>query len=456
MSITEDHLCAARSLLLERRPFLAPLLLRCHLLLVDGAQVFCDRDWRIYVGRHWPPMEEAAGRIGYLALALYHELLHLVQNHFGRGGTLLRSAPQRWLVACELEINDDLQIEVHYDQAEGNGGLEMPPGTLLPELFNLPAGMCAEQYFYLLPEINVLQTASISSLAGGDMAATTAGMTVDVHGGRCEKPGTAGRLFGSDDRWPTIRGCCGGGSGTGLPAHALESSQGDTQLSPPDELERAVAWRQFAELAAAWHERTRGTQPGWMQRLAMGTVRRRPLPWYHLLERHLRCHALGGGMHDYTWRRPPRRDPFCGDLLLPSLVGLRPGDLGLLVDTSGSMSNRDLDQVFAVVKQILRRVCAAGGGAVHFLVCDTAAKYAGRICSCEQLASLELPRGGGTDLRVGMALAATLPLRCLLVLTDGYSPWPEARPKFPVVVALVGGAAAGVPPWAARVIVPAV
>jgi len=56
-------------------------------------------------------------------------------------------------------------------------------------------------------------------------------------------------------------------------------------------------------------------------------------------------------------------------------------------------------------------------------------------------------------MRVGISLAESLGLRCLLVLTDGYTPWPERKPRLPVFVALVGDHSRQLPPWATRVLV---
>jgi predicted metal-dependent peptidase len=83
------------------------------------------------------------------------------------------------------------------------------------------------------------------------------------------------------------------------------------------------------------------------------------------------------------------------------------------------------------------------------LSCDATAHAAQRVVDARQV---RLVGGGGTDLRVG--LAAALELRpapdLVVVLTDGFTPWPAARPRVPVVVGLMDPAGA-VPEWATAV-----
>jgi predicted metal-dependent peptidase len=103
------------------------------------------------------------------------------------------------------------------------------------------------------------------------------------------------------------------------------------------------------------------------------------------------------------------------------------------------MSQSHLAQAFSVVKGILQHLCAASQLTVHLIGCDTVASYVGQIRSAHQLHNLELPRGGGTDLRVGFELAVKkIAPRCLVVLTDGDTPWPSRPPHFDTVVVLIG------------------
>ena len=52
---------------------------------------------------------------------------------------------------------------------------------------------------------------------------------------------------------------------------------------------------------------------------------------------------------------------------------------------------------------------------------------------------LQLSGGGGTDMRVGISAALEHGANIIIVMTDGYTPWPEAAPRgTKVICCLVG------------------
>lgn len=80
------------------------------------------------------------------------------------------------------------------------------------------------------------------------------------------------------------------------------------------------------------------------------------------------------------------------------------------------------------------------------LACDADVHAVGRVTRAERA---PLAGGGGTDMGVGLARALTLTPRpqVVVVLTDGYTPWPEVPPPgVRVVVGVVGSGTA--PAWA--------
>ncbi|HEV2785292.1 MAG TPA: VWA-like domain-containing protein, partial [Solirubrobacteraceae bacterium] len=93
---------------------------------------------------------------------------------------------------------------------------------------------------------------------------------------------------------------------------------------------------------------------------------------------------------------------------------------------------------------------------LHVLSCDAYVHRVQRITSARQV---ELRGGGGTNM--GAGIEAALELRptpsVIVVLTDGYTPWPAEGPKRArVVVGLVGPADWPVPVWARCVRIEAV
>jgi predicted metal-dependent peptidase len=121
-----------------------------------------------------------------------------------------------------------------------------------------------------------------------------------------------------------------------------------------------------------------------------------------------------------------------------------------VVDTSGSVSGRALNHAWAETLSCLRQL-----GVRRDLLTVFAVDAAATRISKPYSRRIELTGGGGTDMGVGIEAACRLrPLPSLIVvLTDGFTPWPAEAPRTRVVVALLGSAGHDVdtPPWATTV-----
>jgi predicted metal-dependent peptidase len=128
--------------------------------------------------------------------------------------------------------------------------------------------------------------------------------------------------------------------------------------------------------------------------------------------------------------------------------------VAIVVDTSGSMGQAELEAGLAEVKGVIRAV-GIGHRGVLVLACDASV---GAVTRVRRVEDVQLVGGGGTDMRVGIDAAerATPRPDVIVVLTDGYTPWPDRRTRGRLVVALIGQAAPStLPDWATAVIVPA-
>src|SRR5262249_11557916 len=175
------------------------------------------------------------------------------------------------------------------------------------------------------------------------------------------------------------------------------------------------------------------------------------IPWRRLLGSAVRrAIAHAAGCHDYSYHRPGRRH--IPRVVTPAMR--RPlVTVAIVVDTSGSMGQAELDAALAEVTGVIR---AAGIGHRGLLVlaCDPSLGASTRVRRVEEV---QLVGGGGTDLRVGIDTAerATPRPDVIVVLTDGYTPWPDRPTRGRLVVALIGQAAPStVPDWATAVLVP--
>ncbi|MGC0328333.1 putative metal-dependent peptidase [Streptomyces sp. SAI-170] len=387
-ALDRAKLLAARYTAAEARPYLASALYA--LTVVPSGQVrtmAVDRHWRCYVA---PAFVEATG-VEELAGVWVHEVAHLLRDHHGRADRLPAAEQRDRLrvnIAQDCEINDDLLSD----------GLRLPEGRMEPRLFDLPEGGTFETYLPGVPP--------------------TSDLTLD---------------------------CGSGAHGVPAPWDLGEGAAGVAGLGP---VEAEALRRQTAQAVRA-HQRSRGSVPTGWRRWAE-EVLEPTVDWRKALTGAVReAAAWAGGAVDYTYRRPSRRTPALGGrVVLPSLRRPLPR-VAIVVDTSGSMGEDDLAAALAEVSGVLREV-GVGGNRVAVLACDADVHAVARVTAVDQV---ELAGGGGTDMTVGIerALAAPEPPQIVVVLTDGYTPWPPEPVSCRLIVALIGEDAPEPPAWAETV-----
>ncbi|HWD08944.1 MAG TPA: VWA-like domain-containing protein [Actinomycetota bacterium] len=176
--------------------------------------------------------------------------------------------------------------------------------------------------------------------------------------------------------------------------------------------------------------------------------------WRKLLAAEVRSAvAAVAGCVDYTYRRPSRRARASGRVILPSLIRPVP-EVAIVCDTSASMHDRLLARALAEVEAVLTRA-GLPGRSVRVLSVDACVQAVNRVSKAGQV---QLAGGGGTNMGAGIEAAAALKPRpsVVIVLTDGYTPWPEQPPPgVRVVVGLLaqGGELLRAPSWARVVVI---
>jgi predicted metal-dependent peptidase len=210
--------------------------------------------------------------------------------------------------------------------------------------------------------------------------------------------------------------------------------------------------RVIPALPGSWiSRRGRGTVPAGWQRWAEAALAGLTVPWRRVLASAVRrAIANAAGCCDYAYARPGRRR--IPHIVTPAMRRPRV-TVAVVVDTSGSMGQSELDAAMAEIKGVIA-AAGIGSGGLLVLACDAAVGASTRVRRVEQV---QLSGGGGTDLRVGIAAAESSHPRpdVVVVLTDGETPWPELPTRARLVVAIVGGTrgAASVPEWATTVLV---
>jgi predicted metal-dependent peptidase len=203
------------------------------------------------------------------------------------------------------------------------------------------------------------------------------------------------------------------------------------------------------------HGREPGSVPGGWLRWAESVLPSR-IDWRRVLAAEVRSAvAAVVGKVDYTYRRPSRRAHLDRKIVLPTLRRPIP-DVAIVCDTSGSMHDRLLARAVGEIEAVLTRA-GLRQAQVRVLAVDTDVHAVRRVSRATQV---RLAGGGGTDMGAGIERAAALRPRpsVVIVLTDGYTPWPDQPPPgIRVIVGLLteGTRPSGwVPPdWARTVLI---
>jgi len=420
----ERFLQAARVLAVEQMPYMGSIIFAFRCVDAPGLGTFgCDQYLRLYID-----FEAVTGRgLDFAGQALLHEAMHVfAEDHLllvEVGGDPRSEADAKASnIAADAANNDDLRDAGCSMFADGNRW-----GHVLPSSLGQPDYQTAHAYYRAV--IDRVQASADSGGAG--------------------QPGADGA---TGDR--PYSGC---GSGAGnawdgeLPAH--DDLGGVAPAASPTEVERSVI-----ATAAAIRDRAakgRGSVPGGLVERAEQRLRPAQVPWQTVLRNLLRgaVRARGAGIFE-TFNRVNRRrhaGVVLGDLrvLIPATQRPVPR-VRVIRDTSGSMSSRDLEAATSEIVGISRQLGVRDDDLI-IVDWDAADHGARRFRSA---AALEEVRGrGGTDMASAIlhAVKARPAPSVVVVLTDGETPWPAARPaRVPVVAAIISARRdrhADVPAW---------
>lgn len=139
---------------------------------------------------------------------------------------------------------------------------------------------------------------------------------------------------------------------------------------------------------------------------------------------------VSAGKDDSTWRKPNRRW-LQYDMYLPSTVSESMGKMAVIVDTSGSIDDELVSCFVSEVVGVSRMVTPEQ---IHLIACDAEVKSHDvyEPDDYDKLAMIRsLKGGGGTNMPAALKYIDdnNIDPEVILVLTDGYTPWPTTLAK---------------------------
>jgi len=148
------------------------------------------------------------------------------------------------------------------------------------------------------------------------------------------------------------------------------------------------------------------------------------LPWNVLLQQYVNDISR----EDYSWRKPNRR--FMPDYYLPSLYSETISNITVAIDTSGSITNKELGVILSEISFIHQSLKPE---TMTIIDCDTAIRNVHHVDSFTDVKSLDFGGGGGTDLQPVFDYCDKNIPNILIYFSDLYATPITKDPDYPVI-----------------------
>ena len=388
------RLSLARNRLLNEYPFYGRLLMRLTFALAECGTAYTDMQQIVFDPAF-------AGRISdeELIFVLMHEVLHCALNHCTRGRTFV---PWRYNIACDTVVNS-LILE-----SMGRSSFEVDNEEVMHLAPNGREGALydAESVYHMLTE-QMRQRPDPGNGLSGDGPRAEGGARCDTH-----------------DPWKEIQ------NGTSLQDQ----------------------WNYDTSKAA--ESQGDGDAPSGVYRHLRELGDKGRLPWREILKEFVTDTFTDWY---YTFSPGAKRYSYL-DFVLPDVTEMpeeEVRDLWFFVDASGSMSNRDIQNILTELKSLLLQMERVRGLLFFF---DNRVREPVEFGDIEELAKVRPPAMGGTSFQVIFEeirrrtdqprKEAFEEPKAVIIMTDGLAPYPseEKAGEIPVLWILTGRKGKE-PPW---------
>ncbi len=385
----------ARVRMLQQQPFFGYL--ACELvpkeentiptMATDGRKIYYSRDYVKSL------TEEQ------LMFAVAHEVQHLILDTIGRQGTRI---PELWNVATDYTINLILK----------DSGFDLAPKVLVDEKYR---GKTAEWIYRDI--MKNAKKVSGSCCSQAEM------------GEQLGKKGKNSKGAGSQGQSKNTAGAPQGGQGS------LKSGQGspggNIQPQKPSQAEKDKVredWKQKVARATMLVKRSKGTLAGSLEE-SIESVYVEKVDWRSMLWRFVQDTAR----NDYTYSRINKKYAHMG-IYLPTLKSEGFERIVIAVDTSGSISDKDLREFLGEIRNIADQfeiqftLIAADSEIRNVYEFDSSSSFQGED-------EIKLGGRGGTSHIPVFEYVEEHDLnpRAMICLTDGYTDIPEEPPGYSVL-----------------------
>lgn len=383
------RLLFSRMRLLNHHPFFGLLLMHMKYGIDEDAPTAYTDGERIVFG---PEFLESLSD-SELDFIMMHEIMHVVLQHCMRGKDF--DQQERFNIACDIVVNSNILLENNMDVSSisiREAGVSMhlaPDGSEGSE-------HTAEKVYEMLPDMPEKgQSMPLSGNLGGRGGGTQKGQGAEQ---QCATSNSS-KTVDDHSHWGDL--------------------EGDDTLRD--------AWVQRANNAAKAieiREQTigRGLLPMLAKRL-LHDLRAPQTDWRQILQEFAQQEIC-----DYSFSPPDRRmdeSPF----FLPDFNELQDMAQKILfmIDTSASMSDEMITVAFSEVKGAVDQFNGALEGWLGFF--DAAIVEPIEFNDVDELLRIKPMGGGGTDFEIIFEYIAqhmeTEPPACIIILTDGYAPFPQ-------------------------------
>lgn len=215
----------------------------------------------------------------------------------------------------------------------------------------------------------------------------------------------------------------GGGGKGGPPRDGLHGDVRAPAVATREEVQRIEREIKQKVAQATMQAKLAGKLPGDIERIVNGILHP-PLPWQDMLQEF----ATRVVQTEESWSRRNRR---FSDIVIPARHGLAMGELVVIGDTSGSIGGQVFSQTAVELTTIRDTVRPER---TRVIWADDAPVSREEIFDEDEDIVLHPKGGGGTDMRKPLRYVEQFEPAVVVLITDGYTPWPDDEPPFPLIV----------------------